>query len=66
MEPGAAGHGQNVTGSGIEHHHRPEMCIRDRDCFECGICVYVCPANRPIVQFVRQTKKEIAAAKAAK
>ncbi len=23
MEPGAAGHGQNVTGSGIEHHHRP-------------------------------------------
>jgi len=36
------------------------------DCFECGICVYVCPANRPIVQFVRQTKKEIAAAKAAK
>jgi electron transport complex protein RnfC len=28
------------------------------DCFECGICVYVCPSNRPIVQFVRQTKKQ--------
>ncbi len=36
------------------------------DCFECGICTYVCPANRPMVQFVRETKKEIAAAKAAK
>jgi Na+-translocating ferredoxin:NAD+ oxidoreductase subunit C len=31
------------------------------DCFECGICVYVCPSNRPIVQFVRDTKKEMAA-----
>ncbi len=36
------------------------------DCFECGICVYVCPSNRPIVQFVRDTKKHIAAARAAK
>jgi len=33
------------------------------DCFECGICVYVCPSNRPIVQFVRETKKDRAAHK---
>jgi electron transport complex protein RnfC len=26
------------------------------DCFECGSCAYVCPANRPIVQFVRLAK----------
>ncbi|MFY9114969.1 MAG: electron transport complex subunit RsxC [Dethiobacteria bacterium] len=31
------------------------------DCFECGVCVYVCPSNRPIVQFVRQTKQHMAA-----
>ncbi len=31
------------------------------DCFECGVCVYVCPSNRPIVQFVRETKKARAA-----
>ncbi len=31
------------------------------DCFECGICVYVCPSNRPIVQLVRDTKKAQAA-----
>ncbi len=35
------------------------------DCFECGICVYVCPSNRPIVRFVRETKRHIAAARAA-
>ena len=31
------------------------------DCFECGICVYVCPSNRPIVQLVRDTKTDVAA-----
>ncbi|NLI70669.1 MAG: electron transport complex subunit RsxC [Firmicutes bacterium] len=33
------------------------------DCFECGVCVYVCPSNRPIVQFVRETKQYLAAKK---
>lgn len=33
------------------------------DCFECGVCVYVCPSNRPIVQFVRETKRVKAAKK---
>lgn len=28
------------------------------DCFECGSCAYVCPANRPIVQFVRLAKSQ--------
>ena len=27
------------------------------DCFECGICSYVCPSNRPIIEFVRRAKK---------
>lgn len=26
------------------------------DCFECGSCAYVCPAKRPLVQFVRMAK----------
>ncbi len=30
------------------------------DCFECGVCVFVCPSNRPIVQFVRDTKAYMA------
>jgi electron transport complex protein RnfC len=29
---------------------------RVHDCFECGSCTYVCPAKRPIVQFVKLTK----------
>lgn len=27
------------------------------DCFECGACAFVCPSNRPIVDFVRKTKR---------
>jgi Na+-translocating ferredoxin:NAD+ oxidoreductase subunit C len=30
------------------------------DCFECGVCVYVCPSNRPIVRFVREVKQHVA------
>lgn len=26
------------------------------DCIECGICAYVCPSKRPIVQLVQRTK----------
>lgn len=26
------------------------------DCFECGSCSYICPAKRPLVQFVRLAK----------
>ncbi len=29
------------------------------DCIECGICAYVCPAQRPIVKFVQQAKPRI-------
>ena len=27
-----------------------------RDCFECGCCAYVCPAQRPLVQFIQMSK----------
>jgi electron transport complex protein RnfC len=26
------------------------------DCFECGSCTYVCPANIPLVQYFRIAK----------
>ncbi len=26
------------------------------DCFECGSCAYICPAKRPLVQFIRLAK----------
>jgi len=31
------------------------------DCIECGCCAYVCPAHRPMVQFMRQGKAQIQA-----
>ena len=35
------------------------------DCFECGACTYVCPAKRPITQWVKFGKAELARRKAA-
>jgi electron transport complex protein RnfC len=32
-------------------------------CLECGCCVYVCPAKRPMVQFIKHGKSEVMAAK---
>ena len=29
------------------------------DCLECGSCAYVCPARRPLVQYMRRAKTEL-------
>ncbi len=29
------------------------------ECFECGCCAYVCPAKRPLVQFIRMAKMQL-------
>ncbi|MBI3814414.1 MAG: electron transport complex subunit RsxC [Nitrospinae bacterium] len=29
------------------------------DCIECGACSYVCPSNRPLVQFIKYLKAEV-------
>jgi len=29
------------------------------DCIECGVCSYVCPSNRPLVQFIKYLKSEV-------
>ncbi|NLP36898.1 MAG: electron transport complex subunit RsxC [Firmicutes bacterium] len=31
------------------------------DCIECGCCSYICPAKRPLTQWIRMAKSEIAA-----
>jgi len=35
------------------------------DCMECGICAYVCPAKRPLVQLVKHAKAQLALQKKA-
>jgi electron transport complex protein RnfC len=30
------------------------------DCFECGSCSFVCPSGRPVVQFAKWAKRELA------
>lgn len=32
------------------------------DCIECGCCSYICPSKRPLLQYIRLAKREIAAA----
>ena len=31
------------------------------DCIECGSCSYICPAKRPLAQWIKMAKDEIAA-----
>ncbi len=51
----------SVIGLFIEKgHYEDAKDYNLMDCFECGSCTYVCPANRPIVQWVKKAKKELA------
>jgi electron transport complex protein RnfC len=29
------------------------------DCIECGSCVYICPANIPLLDYIRLSKTEV-------
>lgn len=41
-------------------HYQDARDYNLMDCFECGSCTFVCPANRPMVQWVKKAKKELA------
>ncbi len=41
-------------------HYQDAKDYNLMDCFECGSCSFVCPANRPMVQWVKKAKKELA------
>jgi len=41
-------------------HYEDAKAYNLMDCFECGSCTFVCPANRPMVQWVKKAKKELA------
>jgi electron transport complex protein RnfC len=40
-------------------HYEDAKAYNVMDCFECGSCTFVCPANRPMVQWVKRAKKEL-------
>lgn len=45
----------------IEHGAHADAKDADvLDCMECGVCTYICPARRPIVQWVKVCKGELA------
>ena len=33
------------------------------DCIECGSCAYICPANRPLAEFIKTGKAKLRAKK---
>jgi len=41
-------------------HYQDAKDYNLMDCFECGSCTFVCPANRAMVQWVKKAKKELA------
>ena len=41
-------------------HYEDAKAYNLMDCFECGSCTFVCPSNRPMVQWVKKAKKELA------
>jgi electron transport complex protein RnfC len=41
-------------------HYEDAKAYNLMDCFECGSCSFVCPAHRPMVQWVKKAKKELA------
>ncbi len=51
----------SVIGLFIEKgHYEDAKDYNLMDCFECGSCTFVCPANRPRVQWVKKAKRELA------
>lgn len=55
----------SILGIYIEKgHYEDAKGFNLMDCFECGSCTFVCPANRPIVQWVKKAKRELAKKKA--
>jgi electron transport complex protein RnfC len=32
---------------------------RTLDCIECGSCSFICPAHRPLLDYIRLGKKEV-------
>ncbi|MDR1396225.1 MAG: electron transport complex subunit RsxC [Desulfarculales bacterium] len=37
-------------------HYADTLAYGVRSCFECGCCAYMCPAKRPLVQFMKLSK----------
>jgi len=40
-----------------ERYEEMETEFHLNNCFECGCCAYVCPANIPLVQYFRVAKQ---------
>lgn len=44
-------------------YERFEKKLYGMECVQCGVCTYICPAKRPLMQLFKQAKAEVMAAK---
>ena len=51
--------GLRVPRQGVRHRH--ESCRRENIdcCMGCGLCGYVCPARRPVLQYIRLAQAKL-------
>lgn len=48
----------------VEFDHVGELeALHAMDCMECGSCAFICPARIPLVQYIKQGKREIGSKK---
>jgi electron transport complex protein RnfC len=56
---------------GLEPFYLEKLVIKERwedaekhwiiDCMECGSCQYICPAKRPLLDYIRLGKNKVSA-----
>ncbi len=52
-----------ISAHSLKNDYESAEGYRALDCIECGSCSFICPARRPLLQSIRNAKKEILANK---
>ncbi len=52
-----------ISAYSLKNDYESSKVYRALDCIECGSCSFICPARRPLLQSIRNAKREIIASK---
>ena len=52
-----------ISAHSLRNDYESAESYRALDCIECGSCSFICPARRPLLQSIRNAKREIIANK---
>ena len=48
-----------ISAYSLKNDYESAESYRALDCIECGSCSFICPARRPLLQSIRNAKREI-------